>query len=63
MPGEHLIRKAPVRDRAKGVYKLGVGRRHAKPAALYVLGRDGRLGAGELQVAPLQIGGFGLAKR
>ena len=52
-----------MRDRAKGVNKLGVGRHHAKPAALSVPDRDGRLGAGELQIAPLQVKGFGLAKR
>ena len=55
--------RAPVRDRAKGVHKLGVGRHHARPAALSVPDRDGRLGAGELQIAPLKVEGFGLAKR
>ena len=52
-----------MRDRAKGVHKLGVGRHHARPAALSVPDRDGRLGAGELQIAPLKVEGFGLAKR
>ena len=42
---------------------LGVGRHHAKPATLSVPDRDGRLGAGELQIAPVQVEGFGLAKR
>ena len=52
-----------MRDRAKGVHELGVGRHHAKPDALSVPDRDGRLGAGELQVVLLQVEGFGLAER
>ena len=51
-----------MRHRAKGVHKLRVGQHHAKPAALSVPDRDGRLSAGELQIAPIQVQGFGLAK-
>ena len=51
-----------MRHRAKGVHQLRVGRHYAKPAALSVPDRDGRLSAGELQIAPLQVEGFGLAK-